>query len=437
MYPQLKKDMFARQSDFPLKSPIYLDCNGSTPVEPEILQRFDEYIRDPAYWGNYSANHARHLRNALAQARAQMAEWVGGAVDGVFFCASATEANNLAIQGLLAHGLATGKRHIIITEIEHDSIHKICEYLVQQHGFTLSRVAPEPDGRVCVAAIIAQLRPETLLVCCMQANNETGVIQPVAKLAQALQELSHEAYLHVDAVQGVAHIDEALFPDASLRHPRIDMLTVSGHKMYGICGIAALLIKTRPSHISASDCRDDLRHSANSHCYPPLRPILFGGGQQGNKELPGLRSGSLPLALALSLRDAWELCEAQRAQRQKHNQEFRQEFWKLLQPLNPQLNGGIEYILPHVCNVTFPGINAESALLNLRNLLVASQGSSCQNNSTRARSGTLAAMGLNVEAQNSSLRFSWWHQSPRFWQEGPYENWGKILIDKLQKLKIS
>ncbi|MEM9423899.1 MAG: aminotransferase class V-fold PLP-dependent enzyme [Spirochaetota bacterium] len=402
--------------------PLYLDCNGSTPVEPEILQRFQEYTF--AYPGNCNASHAQGARQMLAEARAQIADWVAASEDGVFFCGSATEANNMAICGLRGleapRAKGDGVPHIVLTALEHASVRGPCEYLAQRHGFALTEVAPEADGRISASAIIERLRPETQLVCCMQVNNETGVVQPVAELAQALEDSRHPAYLHVDAAQGAAHIDSGFFPAASLKHPRIDMLTVSGHKMYGICGIAALILKKR-----------------GDGTYPSLQPLLLGGAQQGTGRLKGLRSGSIPLALALSLRDAWRLCEERRAERRQKNQRFRTHFWQVLEPLRPRLNGREEFVLPHVCNVILPGIDGESALLNIRDLLSAGRGAACTGSSPKGSKGSkgspvLAAMGLSTLEQERSLRFSWCHHTEEFWQDPA---WGKELLRKLQRLQ--
>ncbi|WGK69520.1 aminotransferase class V-fold PLP-dependent enzyme [Candidatus Haliotispira prima] len=473
--------------------PMYLDCNGSTPVEPEVLRRFNSYLADPAYQGNSSAGHARQCRAALKEARTQLAAWANGGTgfrpaanegctdQGVFFCASATEANNMAILGLLQAGRDSGRKHIIATELEHASVLKPCQYLAERHGFTLTLVAPqttgEAAGRIAVDSVMEQLRPETLLICCMQVSNEIGVVQPVAELAETLLRSGHPAYLHVDAVQGAAHLGAdsgtnsgpdggGLYPESALCHPRIDMLSISGHKMYGICGIAALLLKQRPHGRQRrhSNFNSNLNSNFNSNFkgrvdeslnnlldkpffgnvpegFPPLEPLLFGGGQQGGRELTGLRSGSVPVALALSLRDALELCEEQRALRRKQNLEFRRHFLDLLAPLEPRFNGAVDYVLPHVCNLSLPNIDAESALLNVRSLLSAGRGAACSGNQNESGSRVLAAIGLDAEQQNNALRFSWWHGSPRFWRaeteaDTEYsDSWAAGVVRKLQRLK--
>ena len=437
----------------PRELPVYLDCNGSTPVEPELLKRFQRYLLDPLYFGNCSASHAKKANEELCLARAWLAAWANGdfcsvpnsnqkkrksvqlpgcCEAGVVFCASATEANNMAILGLRGYGEKSGKKHIIVTELEHSSVRKPCEYLSEQCGFELSLVRAQPSGRIDVEEIISRLRPETLLVCCMQVNNETGVVQPVAALAEALLSSGHSAYLHVDAAQGAAHV--AAFPDACISHPRIDMLSISAHKLYGICGIAALLLKQRLYNApNALSPRKNI-----SSVFPPLEPIIFGGAQQGREisRVCGLRSGSVPLALALHLRDALQLCEQHRIARRAQNEEFRHHFLALLEDLRPQLNGATEYMLPHVCNLQFPGIDAESALLNLRSLLSASRAAACSKNSaTGPLSATLSAMQLSADAQSRSIRFSWSHNSPRFWETAQGKLWAEELRSKLLRLQ--
>ena len=438
----------------PLELPVYLDCNGSTPVEPELLERFQRYLLEPHYLGNCSASHAKKAAQELRLARSWLANWANGDVGGniqesggarktpeferfqgcneagVVFCASATEANNMAILGLRDYGEQSGKKHIIATGLEHSSVRKPCEHLAEQHGFALSLVNAQPSGRVAAGEIVSLLRPDTLLVCCMQVNNETGIVQPVAALAEALLRCGHPAYLHIDAAQGAAHIAADAFPDAVISHPRIDMLSINAHKLYGICGSAALLLKRRhaPKHRTR-------RQKLEAPCsFPPLTPIMFGGGQQGREisGVRGLRSGSVPLALALHLRDALELCEQRRNARRAQNQEFRRHFLALLEDLRPQLNGSAEYMLPHVCNLQFPGIDAESALLNLRSLLSASRAAACSSGHSAAP--TLSA-GISADAQSRSLRFSWFHDSPRFWEIAP--QWGEELRRRLLRLQAA
>ena len=424
-----------------MKLPLYLDCNGSTPCEPAVLRQFQTYISDPQYWGNCSAGHARRGRKALQEAREYLAGWAGipmerstGVENSVFFCASATEANNMAILGLLAQGLDTGKKHIIASELEHASVLQPCEYLLRHHGFELSLAPVESSGQINIAGAMRELRPETLLICCMQVNNETGIIQPVAELAETLLRNGHDAYLHVDASQGAAHIDSSIYPQATVQHPRIDMISISGHKIYGLCGIAALLLKPRHSP----------RRIQRQNSFPPLQALWHGGGQQGQGQLKGLRPGSLPLALALSLRDALELCESQRTMRRARNQEFRKQFLQLLAPLQPQLHGDPDKTLAHVANLSLPGIDAESALLNLRQLLVAGRGAACSQDD-KSGSRVLAAMGINPERQRNALRFSWWHHSPQFWNSDSVvpkaqtigeANWAQTLLQKLQRLQV-
>ena len=262
----------------------------------------------------------------------------------------------------------------------------------------------------------------------MQVNNETGVVQPVAALAEAL--LGHPAYLHVDAAQGAAHVAADIYPDAHIHHPRIDMLSISAHKLYGICGTAALLLKQRLGDAPLHPRKKILR------AFPPLEPIIFGGAQQG-REISGacgLRSGSVPLALALHLRDALELCEERRNHRRVQNKEFRSHFLGLLEDLRPQINGDSTYMLPHVCNLQLPGIDAESALLNLRSLISASRAAACSKNSGPF-SATLSTMQLSTDAQSQSIRFSWSHNSPRFWETSQGNLWAEELRRRLLRLQ--
>jgi len=256
--------------------PVYLDCNATTPIEPAVGEVVRGYLFEEfGNEGSRTHEYGARAKQAVQRARDQVAAVVGVGRDEVLFTSGATEANNLAILGLIEFGLAENKRHVITTAIEHKAVLEPIAVL-ERRGFTVTVVPVEQDGTVRPDAIRAALRPDTVLVSVMAANNETGARQPISEITDTLA--SHEAFFHTDAAQSFGK-DLAV-----LRNPRIDLLSVSAHKLYGPKGIGALVTRRR------------------GYAKPPLSPLMHGGGQER-----GLRPGTLPVALIAGLGKAAEL----------------------------------------------------------------------------------------------------------------------------------
>jgi cysteine desulfurase len=359
--------------------PIYLDCNATTPMEPEVLDLVVHYMREE--FGNAgSRTHAFGARalQAVQRARDQVASVVGCNRDEVVFTSGATEGNNLAILGLARHAMSQGRRHIVASSIEHKAVIEPIEHLVSQ-GFEVSWVPPDADGRVKSDAMMAAVRPDTILVSLMHVNNETGVIQPVEALATALAD--HPAYLHVDGTQGFGR------DLAPLRHPRVDLIAVSSHKIFGPKGIGALVTKRR------------------KHRAPPLTPLMFGGGQER-----GLRPGTLPVPLIAGFGHAAQLALDKHGERERIVWRKRDELLRGLSSLRPQFNGNPELTLPTVVNCSFPGVDSEALMVTLKDSIAVSNGSACTSHSY-SRSHVLSAMGLPEQRIDSAVRISWCHLS--------------------------
>lgn len=217
--------------------PVYLDCNATTPVDPEVEREFLIYVRDEfGNAGSRTHEFGARAKQAVQKARDQVATVVKCQREEVIFTSGATESNNLAILGLREHGEKTGRRHIVSTAIEHKAVLEPLEHLAR-HGFEVTLVRPEATGAVLGSKVAAAVRPDTLLVSVMHVNNETGVIQPLAEIASGLE--GHDAFLHVDAAQGFGK----RIPD--LQNPRIDLISLSGHKIYAPKGIGALVTRRR------------------------------------------------------------------------------------------------------------------------------------------------------------------------------------------------
>jgi cysteine desulfurase len=315
----------------------------------------------------------------VERARDQVAAVVGARRGEVIFTSGATESDNLALLGLAEHGLATGRTHVVSTQIEHHAVLGPLQAL-ERRGFRVTLVPPRPDGWVEPAAVRAALREETLLVSVMHVNNETGVVQPVDEIAEALG--GHDAFLHVDAAQGFAR------ERARLRHPRLDLISVSGHKIHAPQGVGALVLRRRGGE------------------RPPLAPLFHGGGQE-----LGLRPGTLPVALIAALGEAAELAAAEAEARARHCRELRERLLSALAPLQPLVNGDPSRTVPHILNLSFPGHDAESVIDAWQRLVAISDGAACTTQS-RTCSHVLAAMGLPADRREGAVRLSWSHLTP-------------------------
>lgn len=361
-------------------SSIYLDCNATTPLEPEVREVMLRFLSEE-YGNEGSRTHefGARAKQAVQKARDQVAAVVAAKRDEVIFTSGATESNNLAILGLRAAGEGQGKKHIITTAIEHKAVLEPCDAL-ERSGFEVTRIAVGASGAVNPEAIKAALRPDTLLVSIMQVNNETGICQPLAGIANVLK--GHSAYFHTDAAQGFGKDLEPL------RNPRIDLISISGHKIYASMGIGALIMRRR------------------GYERIPLQPLVYGGGQER-----GLRPGTLPVALIAALGTAADVAMRDHDKRLKACQIIREKALAALSPLNPQLTGDQSLVMDHVLNIAFPGLDSEALIVAIKDLVAISNGSACTS-SSYTPSHVLKAMGMTDDEANSCIRISWCHMTP-------------------------
>jgi len=356
---------------------VYLDCNATTPVSPDVAQIVLRYMTEE-YGNSGSRTHEFGVaaKQAVEKARAQVASLTKADKSDVFFTSGATESNNLAILGLAAYGDKTGRKHIVTTSIEHKAVLEPVEHLVSK-GFEVTYIPVDESGVVDPQDLVTALREDTLLVSIMHINNETGSIQPIEALCDVL--LSHDAYFHVDAAQSFGKYTDPL------ANPRIDLISISGHKMYAPKGIGALFVRRR------------------GFSRVPLTPLMFGGGQER-----GLRPGTLPVALIAGLGQACEAAEREQVQRQQHCQEIKQQLRDALLPLGCIENG--ENTASHVLNISIPGVNSEAVLVGLKGIVAVSNGSACTSQSYTP-SHVLTAMGLAEERIEGAIRISWCHMT--------------------------
>ncbi len=365
---------------------IYLDCNATSPLEPMVNKEVMYYLTEEfGNAGSRTHEFGTRAKKAVSYAREQVAEVVCADKRDIIFTSGATESNNLAILGLADYGQKIRCKHIVSSMIEHKAVLEPLEEL-SKRGFEVTLVPPNGGGRIEPEAIKAALREDTLLVSLMHVNNETGILQPIAQVADILD--SHSAFFHVDAAQGFGKEFE------NLRHSRIDLISVSAHKIYGPKGVGALVMRRRRFK------------------RPPLEPLIYGGGQE-----KGLRPGTLPVALIAGLGKAAELAIRDAEKRKKRCLILRKNILDALEPLDPIFNGAQEYVLPHVLNISFKGLDSEAVMVALKEKVAISNGSACTSQSYEP-SHVLKAMNLSDEVIEGALRISWCHLTDQIdWKE--------------------
>ncbi|HXH04334.1 MAG TPA: aminotransferase class V-fold PLP-dependent enzyme [Candidatus Competibacteraceae bacterium] len=354
--------------------PIYLDYAATTPVDPRVMDMMLGYLGPGGEFGNPgSITHVYGARAAAAveEARAQVAALLDAEPREIVFTSGATESINLALQGA-ARANARRGRHIVTCKSEHKAVLDTCHHLERQ-GFAVTYLDPSPDGRLEPEAVAAALRPDTVLVSLMHVNNETGVVQDLAALAALTR--AHGVLLHVDAAQSAGKL-----PLDVQAVPGIDLLSLSGHKLYAPKGVGALYVRRFPK--------------------VRLEPLLYGGGQER-----GLRSGTLAVHQIVALGAACRIAREEMASEQARIAALRQRLWQGLSALpGVRLNGHPERRVAGILSVAFPGLDGEALLADLPGLAL-SAGSACTSASNEP-SHVLKALGLPDHLARASLRFS-------------------------------
>ena len=356
---------------------VYLDCNATTPLDPRVRQVLLRYL-DEEYGNEGSRTHeyGSAAKRAVQQARDQVASVVDCKREEVLFTSGATESNNLAILGLVDFGMANNRRHIVSTLIEHKAVLEPLADL-ESKGFEVTYVKPQADGIVRAADVLSALRPDTLLVTVMHVNNETGVIQPLDEIASGMA--NHLAFLHVDAAQSFGKIA------VTLKNQRIDLISVSGHKIYAPKGIGALITRRR------------------GYEKVPLKPLMFGGGQER-----GIRPGTLPVALIAALGEAAALSVAESGKWMERCASMKEEALKALLPLGGVPVGREGGVISSTLNIRFPMLDSEALIVGLQGYAAISNGSACTSSSYKP-SHVLKAMGMDDVGATRCVRLSWSH----------------------------
>ena len=355
--------------------PLYLDYHATTPVDPRVLEQMLPFFTER--FGNpHSKQHAWgwEARDAVEQARAQVAALIGAAAGEIVFTSGATESNNLAIRGAVAAASAktSAGRHVITVATEHKSVLDTCRAL-EADGCEVTVLGVETSGLMDLERFKDALRPDTVLVSVMAANNEIGTLQPLAEIGAIVRE--HGALLHTDAAQAAGKIP------LDVRAMHIDLLSLTGHKFYGPKGCGALYLRKMKPRLA-------------------LPAQQLGGGQEN-----GLRSGTLNVPGIVGLGAAAELCRVELPEESARLARLRD---RLLDGLRQRIstvrvNGTLERRLPHNLHVSIDGVEGEALLMALGDLAV-STGSACASGS-QAISHVLQAIGATSERAGASMRF--------------------------------
>lgn len=356
---------------------VYMDYSATTPVDARVVEAMLPYLTEK--FGNPSSVHlwGQEARAAVDHARQQVAALIGARPNDVIFVSSGTEANNLAIRGVAEQWAARG-RHIITSTIEHPSVRGVCQ-LLEQRGWEITRLPVGEDGIVRATDVQAALRPDTVLVTIMLANNEIGTIQPIAEIAAIVRQMrargcSH-ALLHVDGVQALGRMR------VEVEELGCDLLSMSGHKLHAPKGVGALYV----------------RRGAR------LAPQMIGGHQERNR-----RAGTEAVPLIVAFGKAAELARQELETRIAHMRALRDRFEAgVAERISDVVfNGDRKRRLPHITNVSFRYIEGEGLLINLDLQGIAvSTGSACSSG-TLEPSPVIRALGRDDELARGAVRFS-------------------------------
>ncbi|MEH7544368.1 cysteine desulfurase family protein [Neobacillus vireti] len=351
---------------------IYLDHAATSPMHPKVIDKMVTIMN--ATFGNPSSIHSfgREARHYIDLARAALARSIGARETEIIFTGGGTEADNMALFGV-AESYQTKGRHIITTQVEHHAVLHACKKL-EKMGYEVTYLPVDETGRIAITDLQAALRDDTILVSVMYGNNEVGTIQPINEIGQLLE--GHQAIFHTDAVQayGVEDID--------VNDSNIDLLSVSAHKINGPKGVGFLFARSTVK----------------------IAPLLFGGEQERKR-----RAGTENVASIVGFHEAVLIANEERSVKREKFIELKEMLIEKLHEgqVEFNINGSLEYSLPHVLNLSFPGTSVEAMLVNLDLAGVAvSSGSACTAGSIEPSHVLVAMFGKQSERLTNSIRFS-------------------------------
>lgn len=383
--------------------PIYLDYQSGTMCDKRVFAKMAPFFCE-CFGNPHSNTHSYGFlgKKAAEEARQEIGAAIGADPREIIFTSGATESNNIAIKGgaRWQREHTKGKRnHIITCATEHKAVLQTCRALTEE-GFELTVLPVEPSGLLSLEKVREALTERTCLVSVMAVNNELGVIQDVASIAQICRE--HDILYHMDAAQALGRIplDMGVI-DA-------DLMSLSAHKCYGPKGIGALFVRRKPRVVQ-------------------LKPIIHGGGQEG-----GIRPGTVPVPLCVGFGEAARLAVAEMEQENARIQELRDYLYSLLthQLEAVHLNGDLEHRIPGNLNLSFLGVEGEALILGVKDVIAVSSGSACSSSSTEP-SHVMRSLSLPDEVINSNLRIC----IGRFTTRHDVEKAAEAIISAVNRLR--
>ena len=381
-----------------VQTPIYLDYLSTTPADPRVVDVMSACLSTEGVFGNpASRSHVFGWKaeEAVEDARNHVAELVNADPREIVWTSGATESDNLAIKGV-AHFYHKKGKHIITSKIEHKAVLDTCRQL-EREGYEVTYLDPDERGLTTPEMISAALREDTILVTVMHANNEIGVVNDVAGIGEVCR--ASGVLLHVDAAQSTGKVP------LDMETMKVDLLSMSAHKMYGPKGVGALYVRRKPR----------VRLEAQMH----------GGGHER-----GMRSGTLATHQLVGFGEAARIAREEMAAESDRLSALRQRFWDAISDIpEVHINGDSNQRLPGALNVSFAFVEGESLIMSLRDMAISS-GSACTSASLEP-SYVLRALGLNDELAHSSLRFSF----GRFTTEAEVDNAAQSVRHAVEKLR--
>ena len=382
-----------------MSSPIYLDYSATTPVDKRVAEKMCHYLTMDGNFGNPASRSHKYgwdAETAVEQARADVAALINADPKEIVWTSGATESDNLAIKGA-AHFYHKRGKHIVTSKTEHKAVLDTCRQL-EREGFEVTYLDPEEDGLIDISKLEAALRDDTIIVSIMHVNNEIGVIQDIEAIGELCR--ARKIIFHVDAAQSAGKVD------IDMQKMKVDLLSLSAHKVYGPKGIGALYVRRKPR----------VRIEAQMH----------GGGHER-----GMRSGTLATHQIVGMGEAFRIAKQEMAEENKHIIALRDRLLDGLKDMEElYVNGNLEHRVPHNLNLSFNYVEGESLLMAIEDLAVSS-GSACTSASLEP-SYVLRAIGRNDELAHSSIRFS----LGRFTTEEDVDYTIKLVREKVDKLRM-
>jgi cysteine desulfurase len=379
-----------------MNEPIYLDYNATTPIDPEVITEMMPFIQ--TYYGNPSSSYAfgRHNKAAIEKARFQVAECIGVLPEEIIFTSGGTESNNHAILGAAFANQAKGK-HIITSSVEHPAVINVCKHLISL-GWEITWLPVDSFGTVNPDDVEKAVRPDTVLITIMHANNEVGTIQPIKKIAAIARQ--YHILFHTDAAQSVGKIE------TNVLEMGVDLLTIAGHKLYAPKGIGALYVRKGVK----------------------LENLIFGAGQEN-----GRRPGTENVPYIVALGKACELAHKNLETNRQHLFQMRQQLLDGLKEKSGaaiKVNANLENCLPNTLSIAFDGVEAHLLASSIKNEVFISTGSACHADSVEI-SPVLKAMKVDWKIAAGTVRIS----TGKFTTEAEIDRAVEVISNAVNKLK--